>query len=225
MFHVKHRKLGYEKMIDFVLEHNKNINLTAIRDRDEALSKHVEDSLVASDYIQKNHPQAAMVLDLGTGAGFPGLVIAMENPTLNVTLLDSTEKKIRFVHQAVEFLDLKNAHPVADRAETYAIKNKATYDVVIARSVARLDALLEYAAPLLKVGGVLLAMKSVETKEELEIGHYVAKLFGFAPAEVHAYTLLDQDRTILSFTKTRKPSIDLPRKIGAAVNNPIQRGL
>ena len=223
MFHVKHRTQKYEKLVDFLLERNVSINLTAIRSREEALTKHIEDSLVVSDHILNHHPATKTLLDLGTGAGFPGLVIASEHPEINVTLLDSTQKKIRFVDEAVVLLNLKNTNTVADRVETFSLINSSIFDCLVVRSVARLDALLEYAAPLLKLGGVLLAMKSVNTLEELSIGQAVAGLFGFNEAVSFPYTLMDQERTLFSYMKTSNSSISLPRKIGDAVNNPIQR--
>jgi 16S rRNA (guanine527-N7)-methyltransferase len=223
MFHVKQRALKYSGLIDFLLQHNKNINLTAIRDHAGAMSKHIEDSLVASDHIKLSLRETKTVLDIGTGAGFPGLIIAAENPEIIVTLIDSTAKKIKYVNEAIRYMGLSNCLAFADRAESFALKNKGAFDAVIARSVARLDALLEYASPLLKLDGYLLAMKSNKSGEELDLGQYVARLYGFAPAIITPYTLLDQNRAIISFKKTGKSGFDLPRKIGAAVNDPIQR--
>lgn len=223
MFHVKHRVQKYEGLVDFLLERNKVVNLTAVRNRDDAAVKHVEDSLVIADHIKRRHSDARTLLDLGTGPGFPGLVIANECPFLSVTLLDSTEKKIRYVKDAISYMALSNTTAIAGRAESFALLNKGIFDVVVVRSVAHLDVLLEYASPLLKLGGFLLAMKSFDTSTEFDDGQNVAKLFGFELPTSFPYTLLKQNRSIFSFKKLKKPSIDLPRKVGAAANNPILR--
>ncbi len=213
----------YEPFVDFLLEYNNFINLTSIRNRSDALVKHVEDSLVLSDHIRNHHPEARRLLDIGTGAGFPGLVLAKEHPHISITLLDATKKKIRFVEEAALFLGANNACAVADRVEAFTLKNKEVFDVVVVRSVARLDVLLEYAAPLLKKSGYLLAMKSLDTLDEMSLADEVASVFGFNVGHSFPYVLLDQKRSILSYRKIGNPVISLPRKIGEAIKYPIQR--
>jgi 16S rRNA (guanine527-N7)-methyltransferase len=206
MFHVKHSCINYGPLVDFLLEQNKHINLTAIRNREEVLVKHIEDSLVIANHLKQYHPLTRAVLDLGTGAGFPGLVIAAENPAINVTLLDSTQKKIHFVDKAIALMGITNATTVSQRAESLALADWAKFDVIVARSVARLDILLKYADLLLKQEGTLLAMKLLDSHEELLLGQTMAKTLGFSPCISFPYTLSQQNRVILSFKKQHNPT-------------------
>ena len=223
MFHVKHWHIKYGELVDVLLDRNQRTNLTGVRDRGDVLVKHIEDSLVAVDHIKNNHPNARRLLDLGTGAGFPGLIIAKECTELTATLLDATSKKITFVNEAILLLNLSNAEGVADRVEHFAVKHNNVFDLVIARSVARLDTLLEYASPLLANGGHLLAMKRFDSREELGVGENIAPMLGFDVATIHPYTLSGQNRAIFSFKKSSNASITLPRKIGDALKNPLKR--
>ena len=223
MFHVKHRLPPYETLVDYLLERNHRVNLTAIRSKDDAMIKHVEDSLILSDYINLAHSRARLAIEIGTGAGFPGLVVAKECPQLNITLLDSVEKKVRFVRDAIPLMALTNVIAVTDRAESFASTHLNSFDIVIARSVARLNVLLEYASPLLKIGGVLLAMKMADITEELAVAKAAAPILGFDFSSSLPYALLNQSRTIFCFKKTTASSISLPRHIGIAAHNP-ERG-
>lgn len=226
LFHVKQTNLtstDYSDLLDFLYKKNQTTNLTRISNKDDAQTKHIVDSLELSNYIQTHLDDVNTILDMGTGAGFPGLVIAKENPKNTVYLIDSSNKKIQFVTQAVELLNLENAFPVHSRIEDFASSKALFFDLIVARSLAYLDVLLEYSTPLLKTGGYLLAMKSENTEEELSSILHVLEPLGFSSPTEYKYTLAESDRVILSFNKTRESSIKLPRRAGMATKKPIRR--
>ncbi|MDD5455568.1 MAG: 16S rRNA (guanine(527)-N(7))-methyltransferase RsmG, partial [Candidatus Margulisbacteria bacterium] len=183
--------------------------------------KHIEDSLVLSDYIKKHLSSPSALLDMGTGAGFPGLVIALENPQIKTFLIDSTAKKINFVNKIISLYDIKNAIASCDRLENFALKSGNFFDILVARSLARLDILLEYAAPLLKANGHFLAMKSEQLDEELAIADIIKEKLGFMLINTFPYSLALQKRYILHFQRIKEPSIKLPRSVGLASSKPL----
>ena len=139
---------------DYLLEYNKHTNLTAIKEDNLVYLKHFYDSLTIYNYIE-----SGKLLDIGTGAGFPGMVIAICNPNIEVTLLDSNNKKITFLENLVNKLNLKNVILVHDRAENFVQNNKETFDYVTSRAVAQLRILCEIGIPALKINGLFIAMK------------------------------------------------------------------
>ena len=139
---------------DYLLEYNKHTNLTAIKEDNLVYLKHFYDSLTIYNYIE-----SGKLLDIGTGAGFPGMVIAICNPNIEVTLLDSNNKKITFLKNLVNKLNLKNVTLVHDRAENFVQNNKETFDYVTSRAVAQLRILCEIGIPALKINGLFIAMK------------------------------------------------------------------
>ena len=145
-----------DKYCDLLLEYNKHTNLTAIKDKESVYLKHFYDSLTINKYIEKN----AQVLDIGTGAGFPGMVLAITRPDLNITLLDSNNKKIKFLEYLVKELNIPNVTLIYDRAEKFAHKNHEKFDIVTSRAVARLRILCELSIPVLKINGLFIGMKS-----------------------------------------------------------------
>lgn len=149
-----------------LVETNKVMNLTAITDEDGIILRHLVDSVLISEYIEPN----SSIIDVGCGAGFPSLPLAIVRPDLKITALDSTEKRIRYVEQTANALGLKNVTPVAARAEDYAKLpgERESYDYATARAVASLPMLCELTIPFIKIGGVLVAMKSKGASEELE---------------------------------------------------------
>ena len=159
-------KPEFEKYMNLLLEWNEKINLTAITDPAEIETKHFADSLtcLASGYIK----DGCSIVDVGTGAGFPGIPLKIENRSLNLTLMDSLNKRINFLKEVSSQLDLV-AECIHIRAEE-AGKNKLyreQYDVAVSRAVARLCVLAEYCLPLVKKGGYMLAMKGKDIEEEL----------------------------------------------------------
>lgn len=148
---------------DFLLEYNKHTNLTAIKQKEEVYLKHFYDSLTLTKIIKLDKQT---LLDVGTGAGFPGLVLAIVYPNLKVTLIDSNNKKIKFLNICIEKLNIKNVKIINSRAEDYVRTMREHYDIVTSRAVAELKILLELNIPALKVGGIFIGMKA-NIKEEL----------------------------------------------------------
>ena len=157
----------------FLLEFNKHTNLTSITRIEEVYLKHFYDSLTLTKIYSFSNER---VLDVGTGAGFPGLVLAIVFPSLQVTLLDSNNKKTTFLKECVNLLDLKNVEVITSRAEEYTKVHREEYDVVTSRAVSNLRILLELNLPSIKVGGYFLAMKGNALQELEEAKNALKKL-------------------------------------------------
>ena len=164
------------RLTERMLEVNSYLNLTAITDLDGIIMKHYADSLTVAKYI----PEGASVIDIGCGAGFPTLPLAIARPDLKITALDSTAKRITYISETAEMLDLSGINAVSARAEEYVSgKNKReTYDIACARAVARLNVLCELCLPDVKVGGKFVAMKANATEELSESANAIKKLGG-----------------------------------------------
>lgn len=148
------------RLLDELDEWNQRMNLTAIRERDQQITKHLLDSLSVQPFLR-----GARILDVGTGAGFPGLPLALVNPERQFTLLDSTAKKLRFVAHAAQLLGLDNVQTVHARAETF--KPPQRFDTVLARAVGTIERFVEWCGHLCAAGGRLLAMKGRYPEEEM----------------------------------------------------------
>ena len=152
-------------LTEYMLEQNAVMNLTAITEPSEVILKHYADSLTVAQHIESNR----IVIDVGCGAGFPSLPLAIARPDLSVTAIDSTDKRIVYVRECAARLGLTNLTALTARAEDAAAgEMRGKYDYATARAVARLNILAEYCIPLLKVGGVFLPMKAKSGKEELD---------------------------------------------------------
>ncbi len=171
------QKSDFEKYLTMLLEWNQKFNLTAIKEPEEIWVKHFLDSLTVFDAIPKD---AKKIMDIGSGAGFPGLPIAIIRPDLDVTLLEATGKKVNFLLEVIRELSLKNVRAIQKRAEEAGFEkiHKEKYDVVLARAVAMLPKLAECALPLLKVGGILIAQKKSGTDEVAMSEEQIIKLGG-----------------------------------------------
>ena len=154
--------------IDMVLERNEHINLTAVRDRNEAMQKHLADSL--SITVLPEYKEAHKVIDVGTGAGFPGAVLAIADPDKEFILLDSTLKRLRVIDEFAETLEITNVHTVHARAEELSKQSgyNGAFDLCVSRAVASLDKLAGWCLPFVRSGGYLIAYKGENYKEELE---------------------------------------------------------
>lgn len=180
-----------------VIETNKYMNLTAITCPQEFAVKHIIDSLTLLPYIQNEKKLA----DVGSGAGFPGLVLAIMRPSLHVTLIDSLRKRVFFLQEVIGELGLDNVEAVHSRAEDIA-RNGITFDICTARAVARMDKLAKWVLPITAPGGTFLAMKGPAVEEELENAKpTIAKLGGFikavdtveiAPGLVHSVVVINK---------------------------------
>jgi len=208
-------------------EKNKVMNLTAVDDDKGIAMKHFIDSLTLCPYIREEEKKSNKTLtfaDVGTGAGFPGLPVKISCPELSVTLMDSLEKRLKFLNEVITALDLKDCSTVHSRAED-AGRNKKyreKYDIVTARAVAKLSVLAEYCLPLVKVGGVFLAMKSHSDEEENEAQKAIA-LLGGTIEKTDSFKLpgTDMERTIIVVRKIRPTPARFPRKAGTPSKTPI----
>lgn len=194
---------------------NRSFNLTAISDEREFFVKHIVDSLAAAPLITQN----ATVCDIGSGAGFPAMPLAVARPDICVTAIDATLKKATFIGSAAETLAVKNIRATAGRAEERTDLFGA-FDCVTARAVSQLRILLELAAPLLKTGGTFFAYKTSES--ELEESKNALKVLNMRHAYTKKFLLPNGDpRVILAFEKVGKTPEKYPRRYGVIKNKPL----
>lgn len=209
----------YEMMV----EKNKVMNLTAITEWDEVIEKHFLDSvsLAANMDLHKN----IQVLDLGTGAGFPGIPLKILFPELEIVLMDSLNKRIVFLNGVIESLKLKGISAVHGRAEDMARKSeyREKFDLCVSRAVANLSSLCEYCIPFLKIGGIFVSYKSGEIEEEVRRAKKAVSVLGGKEASVEKFVLAGTDfsRSFVSIEKIKKTPKTYPRKAGVPSKNPI----
>ena len=207
--------------LEFLLETNEKMNLTAIREPAEVVRKHFIDCLSLLNACELT--QGARIADVGTGAGFPGMVLKIVRPDLRMTLIDSLQKRLGFLDALCERVGL-SADTVHLRAED-AGRNAAyreQFDYVTARAVAPLNVLCEYCLPLVKQGGCFVAMKSLKVSEELEEAKKAIGILGGKPGEIRTFSLYgDMSRTFVMIGKIRPTPNKYPRQSGKAAKNPL----
>lgn len=203
-----------------VLEVNQHINLTRIVDPHESVILHLLDSMMLLPFV--NQAPAGTLLDMGTGAGFPGLTLAICSGR-STALMDSVGKKVNAVGQVARSLGLVNVSAVHDRVESYAVNHRGSCSVVVARAVAPLAVLLEYASPLLRHDGLLVVTKGVPSDEELASAQVVASQTGFDCGTRYDFSLPEDkgSRSIFVYRKVAKPKVKLPRAVGMAKKHPL----
>ena len=195
---------------NLLIEYNKVMNLTGITDYEEVYLKHFYDSLTIAKVIDLNNINS--LCDIGTGAGFPGLVLKIVFPNLKITLLDSLNKRIEFLKVVIDKLNLKNIEVIHSRAEDYALKNRNKFDVTTARAVAHTSILLEYAIPLTKINGYFIPLKANMNEEIKEIDNAINELnVRLIKKEEFKLPIEGSNRTILLFEKL-KDNKKYPRK-------------
>lgn len=209
------------KMLDFLemlYEKNQVMNLTAIRDKEGMLEKHFIDSLLLTKVI-KNEEKS--FIDVGTGAGFPGLVLAIFYPEKNFLLVDSVRKKIEFINEVIEKLGLENVKTSFERAEELIKGKRETFDVALCRGVANLRIILEYMIPFIKINGRFLPQKL--NLNEVEESGNALKLLGSTIEEIHKFNLpkCGDERIILEIVKNKKTHEKYPRKTGIPAKKPL----
>lgn len=208
------------KYKEILIEKNKIINLTAITDDKEIILKHFIDSLVIDKYLYDN----STLIDVGTGAGFPGIPIKIIRDDLNVTLLDSLNKRINFLNEIIEELNLEKIKTIHTRAED-AGQNKEyreKFDFVTARAVANLATLSELCLPFLKVNGIFICMKG-NSLEEINNSKKAISIFGGEIIKIDNYFLPESDieRNIILIKKVKETPKKYPRKAGIPSKSPI----
>lgn len=214
------------RYLDLVLEKNKLLNLTAVREWDKALVLHLVDSLTLLEEFDKQ-PQGLknrLFLDMGCGAGFPGIPLALARPERRGMLCDSVKKKIKAVDEFIAALGLgEQLQTSSERLETLGMTHRRSCGCVVARAVGSLPVLIEYATPILSRRGRLVVSKGVPEESELEAGLEAAELCGL---ELMSQRLFDLpqgygQRTVLTYEKVAEPTVALPRAVGAAHKQPL----
>lgn len=211
----------FYKYMELLLEWNEKINLTAIIEPKEIILKHFIDSVTILPYINTQNK----VLDIGTGAGFPGIPLKILNKENEFTLLDSLNKRINFLNDVIQRLNLEKIKAIHGRAEEFINQNgeRESYDIVTSRAVARLNILLEYMLPFTKIGGKCICMKSFEIDEELEEAKKAIEILGGELEKVDVITLPESDikRKIVVIKKVKNTLLKYPRKAGTPEKEPI----
>ena len=206
--------------MELLLEWNQKMNLTAITDPKEIILKHFVDSMTISPYIK----QEKKVIDVGTGAGFPGIPLAIICPNTSFTLIDALNKRISFLKEVVTKLQLSNVVVEHARAEDFAKENREKYDIATSRAVANLPVLLEYLLPFVKKEGKCICMKGPNIQEELDEAKKAITVLGGELEKVDYFHLRETEieRNNVVIKKIKNTPLQYPRKSGIPSKNPIR---
>ena len=208
-----------EKYYNLLIEYNQKINLTRITEKQDVYLKHFYDSITLIKAIDLN--QNLKVCDIGTGAGFPGLVLKIVFPNLQITLVDALNKRINFLNIVIKELNLKNINTVHDRAEIFIRKNNETYDLITCRAVSKLNIISELCISGLKINGYFIPMKA-NIDEEIKNTKYLQTL-GAKIENIITFKLPKQDinRNLIIIKKIRKTDNNYPRNYDKILKNPL----
>lgn len=203
---------------DLLIEWNEKINLTAITKKEEVYLKHFYDSLTLNKVVDLD--KSLNVCDIGTGAGFPGIVLKIFFPKLNITLVDALNKRINFLNLVIEKLNLQEIQTVHARMEDFSKNNSEKYDIVTARAVAHLSNLAEYSAASLKINGKMIFLKG-NLEEELKEAQHAFSLLNLKVNKIEKFKLPIEDsmRTIIEIEKVEKTPKKYPRKFSEIKKN------
>lgn len=208
---------------EMLVEKNKVMNLTAITEFDEVVEKHFLDSVSLTKQMDLHQP--LKVLDLGTGAGFPGIPLKIVFPELEITLMDSLNKRVLFLQDVISSLQLQNIEAVHGRAEEAARNKKYRegFDLCVSRAVANISTLSEYCLPFVKIGGSFISYKSSTIEDELEDGKKGIAILGGKVKDVYKFTLPDSElqRSFVVIQKEKKTPKAYPRKAGTPSKDPL----
>ncbi|MBR3624528.1 MAG: 16S rRNA (guanine(527)-N(7))-methyltransferase RsmG [Selenomonadaceae bacterium] len=202
-----------------IIEWNEKMNLTAITEEDEFVRKHILDSLSGLDYIGTGR-----ILDLGSGAGFPGIPLKIYNEAYNITFLDALKKRLHFLDEVANNLSLQNVTTIHGRAEDLAKTDlRESFDTVVSRAVASLPVLSEYALPFLKVGGTFIAWKGSKAKDEAKESEKALKVLGGELEEIKEVAIpkLTEERALIIIRKSKTTPKEYPRKPGTPQKKPL----
>jgi 16S rRNA (guanine527-N7)-methyltransferase len=213
----------FEKYMNLLIEWNEKINLTAIIEPNEVVTKHFIDSLSVLKFMDLSNKS---VIDVGTGAGFPGVPLNIVNPSIKVTLFDSLNKRINFLNEIIGELKLNNISAVHGRAEDFGVNKeyREKFDISISRAVANLSTLSEYCLPFVKVGGYFISMKGPEVDEELKEASKAISVLGGQLERVEKIQLPGTDiiHSIIFIKKIKQCPTNYPRKAGKPSKEPIK---
>ena len=208
--------------MNLLLECNKNVNLTAITEPNDVVLKHFVDSLTINKYIKENKK----VIDIGTGAGFPGVPLGIYRKDTSILLMDSLNKRIKFLEDVCEKIELSNVKTIHARAEELAKQGeyREQFDYATSRAVASLNVLLEYMLPFVKIGGYCICMKGSNVLNEIENAQKALDILGGTIEKIDKFCLPESDiiRNVILIKKIRNTPNKYPRKAGAPSREPIQ---
>lgn len=210
---------------ELLTEWNKVMNLTAITELSDVIYKHFGDSLSFVKVVEGLEEERKSLIDVGTGAGFPGIPLKIVFPKLSVVLLDSLNKRIKFLQEVIERLNLKDIMAVHGRAENFGKQKnyREGFDYCVSRAVANTSTLAEYCIPFVKVGGIFVAYKSGRIEEELERGRRAVEILGGEIECVKQFVLTgtDAERDLLVVRKRKRTDQRYPRKAGMPGKEPV----
>lgn len=217
------QKNQFIQFYEFLVEKNKVMNLTGITEFEEVLTKHFLDSLACVKAIDMT--KVKTIMDIGTGAGFPGVPLKIAFPHLEACLLDSLKKRVNFLEESFELLGLEGIKAIHGRAEEYA-KNKEyreKYDLCVSRAVSNLATLSEYCLPYVKTGGAFISYKSGTVKEEAKEAEKAIKILGGQVKDIVYFKLPDSeiDRSLVIIDKKKPTPGKYPRKAGTPLKEPL----
>ena len=214
----------FDEYYEILVEWNKVMNLTGITEYQEVVEKHFLDSLSIVKVMDMD--QVERVIDVGTGAGFPGIPLKIAFPKLDIVLLDSLNKRIRFLDHVIEELGLEGIRTIHGRAEDYARdgKYRERFDLCVSRAVANLSSLSEYCLPYVKVGGRFVSYKSGDIEEEVNDASKAIALLGGKKERIEKFQLPDTDiqRSFVVIGKTKNTQKRYPRKAGMPTKEPLK---
>ena len=216
--------LIYDKLFFLQEEYNAKTNISRIRTKDDFLIKHIYDSLVLTPLLKEF--QVKTLVDVGTGAGYPGIPLAIADPALKIFLNETSAKKIRYLNHVKNVLNLQNVVILAGRVEDIArlSENREKFGAATARALADLTVLLEYLSPLVEVGGHLFLLKGKDIENEITKADSAAKTLGLLLSDVRKYSLEGNGRSLLIYKKEKNCPKIYPRKAGMAIKRPLLRG-
>lgn len=213
----------FDRYYELLIEWNKVMNLTGITDYDEVILKHFIDSLMLSEICDMSNVSA--LIDVGTGAGFPGIPIKIVYPHINAILLDSLNKRLKFLNTVIEELGLESVQTLHGRAEDYARKTeyRESFDLCVSRAVANLSTLSEYCIPFVKKDGTFISYKGGASDEEVKQAERAVDLLGGKVETIHKFTLpgTDMGRTLVEIKKIKNTPRRYPRKAGQPAKEPL----
>ena len=218
----------FEKYYELLIEKNKVMNLTAITDKEDVIVKHFIDSIALIPYLTDkgiNINNKLKIIDIGTGAGFPGLPLKIMMPDVKFTLLDSLNKRVSFLNEVIDELKLTGIEALHGRAEDYASDNKyrEKYDICVSRAVANLSTLSEYCIPFVKEDGFFISYKAGDSEEEINNSKNAIKILGGKINKVEEFILpgTDASRVFVFIRKQELTDKKYPRKAGVPAKKPL----